>query len=188
MQTITQNRLKELVNYDPISGVFTWKPRSNVISSWNSRYAGKRAGRVHIDKRGYEKRDIGLDGKRYSEHRLAFLYMTGDIPEFVDHENGIGTDNRWCNLTPSNSLRNNLNKSKRKDNSSGVTGAYLHRGKWRIEVQACGKRIRKGPYEELDEAALEILELRNELGFSKRHGLEIAHYHQQETVNVDHHN
>jgi len=66
--TITQNRLRELVKYDPKTGVFT-----RVLAVPGKR-AGSTCGCRHFE--GYTA--IKLDGKSYMAHRLAFLYVTGE--------------------------------------------------------------------------------------------------------------
>lgn len=70
---ITQERLKELLTYDPATGEFRW-----IVSRGPNR-AGNSAG--CIDKAGY--RIIEIDGKAYRAARLAFLYMTGDRKSVV---------------------------------------------------------------------------------------------------------
>lgn len=75
---LDQARLKELLHYDPISGVWTWR-----VSNTRVR-AGDRAGTVVAQ--GYRK--IKLDGKKYFEHRLAWLYVLGRWPaKGLDHKN-----------------------------------------------------------------------------------------------------
>jgi hypothetical protein len=81
--------LRELLSYDPKTGMFTWRIRS--------------ARRVHIgdvaggvNGRGYLT--IRVDGRQYLAHRLAFLHMTGSWPkkEHIDHINMDRADNRWA--------------------------------------------------------------------------------------------
>jgi hypothetical protein len=82
-------RLRELLNYAPSTGIFTW----NV--SRGRATAGAQAGSE--DYSGYVL--IRVDKILYKAHRLAVLYMTGKWPECqVDHINGVEGDNRWSNL------------------------------------------------------------------------------------------
>ena len=108
-----QATLKRVFLYDPETGEFRWKtdqpPRGK---------AGQFAGHMT---HGYVK--ISYQGKRYYAHRLAFLYMTGDIPKEIDHINQCQSDNRWENLRASNRRQNLANVKGR----SGVRYKY---GKW----------------------------------------------------------
>lgn len=76
MTDLTVERLKELVTYDPDTGVFLWKMRpgsGRAINSWNAKNAGKQAG--YYSAPGYMK--MKIEGKRYWAHRVAWLYCTG---------------------------------------------------------------------------------------------------------------
>ena len=94
---LTQERLKEVVRYDPESGIFT--NRINRKGLGGKR--GERAG--YLDSkhsRGGAKWRLGLDGTSYGAHRLAFLYMTGSFPKSrIFRKNGDTTDDRWDNLS-----------------------------------------------------------------------------------------
>ena len=90
---ITQERLKELVVYDPETGVFTSTPTRLPRRGTRASALG------NVNRKGYAQHAV--DGVRYSLQRMAFIYMTGDYPKppyEIDHINGIKTDNRWCNL------------------------------------------------------------------------------------------
>ncbi|MCK9994454.1 MAG: hypothetical protein Dbin4_02974, partial [Alphaproteobacteria bacterium] len=101
MAELTQSRLKELLHYDPDTGVFTRR----VQTSSNAR-VGDVAGCLHPE--GY--RHIQIDGKRYAAHRLAWLYMTGEWPtNQLDHLNGVRDDNRWGNLREATHGQNQQN-------------------------------------------------------------------------------
>lgn len=87
---LTAERLKELLNYDPISGLFTWigSPRCG----WNGKAAGS------TDSHGYIA--IRVEGNDYKAHRLAVLFMTGVWPtRKVERDNSNRSDNRWLNIS-----------------------------------------------------------------------------------------
>jgi len=81
--TITQEYLKSILEYNPEIGEFIWKTRENVPKFWNTKYAGKKAGRINCN--GYGQ--ICIDHKHHSTHRLAWLYVHGELPDQIDHIN-----------------------------------------------------------------------------------------------------
>lgn len=112
MKHTTQERVKEVLHYDPDTGIFTWiKTRGRILK-------GSIAGT--ICPAGYL--NIKLDRNLYRAHRLAFIYMTGSMPKLVDHINRIKDDNRWCNLRPATWSQNNINKPLYSTNTSGCKG------------------------------------------------------------------
>ena len=91
---LTQKRLKEILSYNPGTGVFIR------IST------GKQVGTRRPD--GYLR--VMIDGKDYYLHRLAFMYMAGSFPEnHADHINHIRDDNKWSNLQDVTAHENSLN-------------------------------------------------------------------------------
>lgn len=88
---LTQERLIELFRYDKDSGMLY----VNKNRKGSSKKVGSIAGSV--SKNGYI--EIDIDARRYTVHRLAFLYINGKFPDsVVDHVNGDKADNRWRNL------------------------------------------------------------------------------------------
>ena len=115
---LTQNRLKELLHYDPLTGIFTWKV--NISTAKASTEAG------NIGDMGY--RCIGVDNTNYRAHRLAFLYMLGAFPKhMVDHINRVTHDNRWKNLRDVKSKQNQQNRKLDKRNKSGYSGVFFRK-------------------------------------------------------------
>lgn len=152
---LTQERLKELFNYNPETGLFI-----RLISTSYNTYTGEIAGSIQAD--GYVQ--IGINYKLYRAHRLAWLYMTGEWPVgHIDHKNRIPTDNRFCNLRDATSLENNHNKSKLPRNSLNKYLGVSKRGNtWRARITASGVQLHLGTFatEELaGEAYLKAVEL-----------------------------
>lgn len=145
-QILTQTRLKELLRYDPDTGVFTWRV---------ARTAGVKAGDVAgaLDHEGY--RILTLDNRPYKAHRVAWLYVTGEWPPHViDHINKDAGDNRLCNLRLATSAQNGMNRRTDVRNSTGVTGVTWCRTskKWRADIGESGRIIRLGRFDNLIDA------------------------------------
>jgi len=180
---ISQETLRELLRYDPETGIFTWRNRStrwfnneNSRKAWNNRHQGKTTG-CH-NGQGYLV--IGVFYHLYRAHRLACLYMTGRFPEEeMDHINGIRDDNRWGNLRPVTRKENCKNMSMRSDNTSGVVGVRWNRDlkKWRAEIRIDGKTRHIGVFTDKAAATLARKATEADLGFHKNHGKTLdAHY------------
>lgn len=160
---LTQERLKELLHYDPDTGFFT-----RLVSRGRAK-AGDVAG-SETDQ-GYIR--IKIDLEDHQSHRLAFLYMTGRFPEHeVDHISGRRSDNRWVNLRTATSLENGRNQKRPITNRSGVLGVHWHRrsGKWsaQIQVNSSGKHL--GLFEEFNDAVAARKAAEQQYGFHANHG------------------
>lgn len=145
MTKLTAERLREVLHYDPETGVFTWlvSLRSNVRvgdQPWNG---------------GARYPEIGIDGRVYLAHRLAVLYITGEWPRGdVDHINLEKSDNRWANLRAATRGQNIANRRVRSDSRSGVKGGVWHRGgkKWMARITVNRKHIYLGLFETIEDA------------------------------------
>lgn len=127
--TITATRLRELLHYDPETGLFTWK-----VARQGTR-AGAFAGALN---HGYLR--ITIDWRHYPAHRLAWLYMTGEWPaDLIDHINLVSDDNRFVNLRQATRAQNMHNSARPRTNTSGVKGVSRYAGRWKaqIKVNSC---------------------------------------------------
>lgn len=130
---LTQERLKELLHYDPETGIFTRISAPSQRSDLLGKVAGANNGS------GYKM--ISIDGIKYYCHRLVWLYVHGAFPEDeIDHMNGSRSDNRFKNLRDASRLKNAQNFTKpRSDNTSGYLGVSYdkRRERWiaRIKVK-----------------------------------------------------
>jgi hypothetical protein len=120
---LTQDRLRELLDYDPDTGIFTWMV---------NRRGGKAAVGVVAGSRNTDNYvSITVDGEEYLAHRLAFLYMTGAFPpKQVDHINTAKSDNRWCNLracTSKEQMDNPITKAKHKAAMAKMNSSPEHK-------------------------------------------------------------
>lgn len=132
---ITQEYLKSILEYDPETGLFIWL---NKPSKFGPNIIGKIAGCVH--NKGYYH--ICIKNKMYLSHRLAWLYMTGEWPsEDIDHKDGDGFNNRWCNLREATDSQNLGNQKKHSNNTSGFKGVSWDKQaqKWMVRIQINGK-------------------------------------------------
>jgi hypothetical protein len=143
---LTQDRLKELLEYDPDTGLFVWR-----VSCGTAR-RGDVAGGPHGS--GYLR--IRLGRGRYYAHRLAFLYMTGALPlAEVDHIDRDRANNAWGNLRSATRSENAANRTLQSNNASGHRGVYRHSQslRWVAEGKISGRKVHLGVFDCLEEAA-----------------------------------
>ena len=146
---LTQKELKELLHYNPETGVFTWR-----VSPSSTAKVGQVAGHTN-KKTSYLQ--IGLVSKLYQGHRLAWFYMTGEWPrKYIDHINGVKDDNRWVNLREATSQQNMFNKSSLRGSSSNYKGVHWHKitKKWAAQTILNYKNHYLGVFDCEHEAAL----------------------------------
>jgi len=137
---VSVERIRELLEYDPATGNFTWK-----VSRGNAK-VGSRAG--GSDNKGYLL--IRIDGVLCKAHRLAWALHHGTMPPrgtLVDHIDGDRANNRIDNLrlaTHAENMRNRQKPGKR--NRSGATGVcwYIRDQKWSAQIKKNGRQIHLG--------------------------------------------
>lgn len=135
---ITQEQLKELLDYNPDTGVFTWKVKHN-----KRMFAGDIAGTLC---KGYIK--LYINYKQYKAHQLAWLYLHGEYPiQSIDHINGINHDNRICNLRLADKFENAANRDVMKNNTSGFKGVTKSRDKWKAQINYKNIKYNLGIFE-----------------------------------------
>ena len=165
--------LKSRLNYNPETGIFTWKFKNNNTKGnkiFNTKFGGKIAGGKVSD--GYLA--IGVNGKLIKTHRLAYLFMTGEWPnDEIDHINGNPSDNRWKNLRAVSRWENNRNSKIQKNNTSGLRGVswYKNYKKWCVRIHDNnGKRINLGYFDNFNEAVKVRKEFEIKYGYHENHG------------------
>lgn len=138
--TLTAEYVRSLFNYDAETGALAWKarPRSQFINErawrmWNTKNAGRRAGTDS----GQHYWRVSIDGRKYLQHRIIWLWATGSLPNGeIDHINRVRTDNRLANLREVDKSENCRNKSISSLNTSGIAGVSWNKraGKWQAKL------------------------------------------------------
>ena len=140
-EILTQERLKELLDYDPETGVFRWK-----MNVGQRARIGVTPGTIHPT--GYIH--IKIAGRSYVAHRLVWLWVYGSWPtDQIDHKNGVRSDNRITNLrevTRSENLQNQ--RRARTGTRSGFLGVtkQTHTTKWQATINVGGKNVYLGVF------------------------------------------
>ena len=133
-------RLRELLSYNPETGIFEWLRRVNAMVP-----AGP-AGSVNAI--GY--RYITIKRRHYLAHRLAWFMSYGTWPEIqIDHINGAKDDNRLCNLREATRSLNSQNQVRaHRRNASGLIGAHWNPKdrNWRSHIMVNGRVIGLGAF------------------------------------------
>lgn len=150
----SQEVLRQLLDYDPETGVLRWKerdgswfPSTRIARGWNAKYAGAAAGRVS-ESTGYVQ--LTLFGCSRMAHRLIWKMEIGDDPDEVDHVDGDRSRNAWVNLRNVDRSTNQRNAKRRSDNSSGTVGVFWHRARQKWCARIRGRYI--GVYENYGDA------------------------------------
>jgi len=136
-KSLSQERLKELLSYNPSTGIFIR------VKDIKANKSGTIVG--SLTRQGYLR--MSIDNNPYLLHRLAFLYMDGYFPENdIDHINRDTLDNRWDNLRHVSHACNMRNSKVRNTNKSGVNGVAWHKAanKWCGSIMVNYKSIHLG--------------------------------------------
>jgi hypothetical protein len=146
---LTQERLKQLLHYDPTTGKFTR------LASTRIDRVGKEPGSHNT--KGYVQ--IRLDGVLYVAHRLAWLYVNGCFPKNqLDHIDGNKSNNKLENLREATNKQNQENTPLQVNNTSGYRGVHFERNrkglkKYSASVGHNGKQTRIGLFLTAEDAA-----------------------------------
>jgi len=135
---VTAERLRELLTYDPKTGIF--RDRDGAL-----------IGAVYRD--GYWR--IYIDGRPYRAHRLAWLYQKGEWPpNEIDHRDLDRANNRWTNLRAAANGQNHANTRARVDNQLGVKGVRLGPdGKFLARIRIDHKERHLGSFPTIEAAS-----------------------------------
>lgn len=144
---LTQKRLREILHYDPETGIFTFT---------TGRRKGKVAGAQH-DARGLLK--VSIDNRRHLLHRLAWLWMTGTLPRSnVEHINGDQADNRWVNLRESERSQKAAHRAAWRE-PTAIRGVWKVAERFEAMVEVSGVTMNLGSFATADEAKAAIAEV-----------------------------
>lgn len=177
---VSVDTLRELLDYDPETGILTWKRRNrkhfsthNAWATWNSRYAGKQAGAVHKSKnRRY--RNLAIFDYKFLAHRVCWAIYYGEWPdEQIDHFDDNGLNNRISNLRLAPQIINMKNTKRRTDNTSGHVGVCWdsRRDKWYARIHLHGHNKHLGYFDDFEDAVQARISAQQEAeGFTTRHG------------------
>jgi len=163
--------VREILDYNPSTGVLTWKVRDHKWSHathFNSRFAGKRVG--SIEKTGYLRCRINNVG--FLAHRIAYLHYYGVWPDQVDHINHNKTDNRISNMRDVNASHNHRNKLLRSDRFGSVIGVRRDRlgKKWRAAITVNREYKSLGTFDDFNSAVLARKNAEQLYNFHPNHG------------------
>lgn len=158
--TITQTRLKELLDYDPLTGVFKWRfSRPNASAGTITGNSCILGGKKYLR--------VGVDYSIYLAHRLAWLYEHGVMPDSsveIDHIDGNGENNCIANLRLASRAMNTQNHIRAHlDNKSGHLGVSYHArdGLWRARISTGTKSICKY-FKDIEDAKKCYVELKRQ--------------------------
>lgn len=161
---LAHERLLETFSYCQNSGFFTRKVRRGRMA------AGEVSGSIQrTGHEGYDRLVVGVDGRNYKAHQLAWFYVHGVWPPAdIDHKDTNPLNNRIDNLRLATDSQNLGNMKKPSTNTSGKKGVFWHKGarKWQAGIKVDGNKIYLGLFDDLEAAhaayLAKAIELRGE--------------------------
>lgn len=153
--------------FDYDDGLLYWKRSLKN----GSRKKGHVAGNIDASE-GYV--NINLKTGKVKAHRVIWEMFNGKIPDGmeIDHINHDRSDNRIDNLRMVTRSENQKNKSRFKNNTSGISGVTWcsRHCKWRARIMINGKSKHLGRFYTIEAAAKARSDAVDALGFHKNHG------------------
>lgn len=151
---ITAVELRELLHYQPETGVFTWL----------SHAGGVLRGAVAGNRNSLGYMVLGLKGKKYRQHRLAWLYVHGVWPiGTLDHLDADRANNRIANLRCVSHAYNMQNvKVATVRSKTGVRGVYWSErlSGYMASIKCDGKKKRRGPFKTIEDGRVAYVNLK----------------------------
>ena len=147
------DEVRAALDYNPATGVLTWRHRLERSRHWNTRYAGTLAG-YQTRQANTSYLQINLNGRKLMGHRLAFLWMTGAMPHEVDHRDMNGLNNSWVNLRSCTRSQNKANRPWQRGAKVETKGvSFTHTGRrYRARIKVMGKEMHLGCFATPEEA------------------------------------
>lgn len=102
----TRERLREMFDYFPLTGVLRWRIRPELGAPWNARYSGREAGRLTKA----SQLVVGIDRLKYPGARIIWKWLHDEEPYDVDHEDLGRSNNRETNLRAATASQNASNR------------------------------------------------------------------------------
>lgn len=135
---LTQDRVKELFNYNKETGLLERKQRNGRMSAGSS-----------VGTKTYGYIQIQIDGVIHKAHRVIWLYVHGELPICdIDHINGIRDDNKISNLRLASRSDNmqNQRRSRLSNGTSQYLGVHKHSkiNKFVSQIKVDGKVLHLG--------------------------------------------
>lgn len=115
----SQERLRELLDYNEHTGQLTWK-----VFRGGSAKAGSPAGTIRSD--GY--RQICLGGRYYKTSHVIWKWLYNEEVELIDHKDTNPLNEAKSNLRVATIEQNNQNRSLQCNNTTGVKGLCIVTG------------------------------------------------------------
>lgn len=173
----TQAEVRAAFEYreDGVGAALIWRMRpradfatENAWAVWNSKYAGTVAGWRATN--GYHY--VRFAGKCRKISRLVWLMHKGTTPDRIDHISGEKADDRIANLRDVTQAVNCQNKARQKNNTSGVSGVFMQRGRWVAQINMSGHKRYLGSFPTVNEARAARKSAEAAYGFHCNHGRE----------------
>jgi hypothetical protein len=138
--------------------------------AWNTMFAERQALNCPHGATGYLRGTIM--SKNEFAHRAAWMIYAGEVPNKVDHINGVRTDNRIVNLRNVNDIDHARNCAVSKNCASGVLGVVFDKpsGRWVAHITVNRRFIYLGSFASIEEAAAARIEANRKYGFHENHG------------------
>jgi len=108
-----------------------WKPRDideftcdRACSRFNNNIAGEPAGCLVVDKSGYRLWRLILLGMNYTNSKIIYTMLIGNIPEgfYIDHIDNNSLNNKIENFRLATQSQNYANAKCQKSSSTGIKG------------------------------------------------------------------
>jgi hypothetical protein len=133
----TTERVRKLLDYNPFTGVLTWRENCQRVKKGDVAGTNTRSGHLRVK----------LDGRNYLAHRLAWLHWYGtEPPPTLDHIDQQPAHNAIANLRPATKAQNGQNTK--------AAGVCFHKAtkKWVAYIAHEGKHKHLGVFLTIEEA------------------------------------